>query len=195
MMYLDTYESPVGTLTLASDGEHMCGLWLEGQKYFEEKLETRVNGAKAAKDEEAEQMTGEKAREASPALRAARAWLDRYFEGKDPGELPPLALHGTEFQEQVWAEIAKIPYGQLTTYGDIAKTIGPKRPTGKASARAVGVAVGRNPCSIIVPCHRVVGSTGSMTGYAGGIKRKSWLLEHEGVDMSKLTVPTRGTAL
>lgn len=190
MMYLGTYESPVGTLTLASDGPHVCGLWLDGQKYFEEKLAVRVG---AASDERVE---GERARDASPALRAAFVWLDTYFEGRDPGKLPPIQLHGTPFQERVWAEIAKIPYGCLTTYGGIAKALAAEQgDDAKMSARAVGVAVGRNPCSIIVPCHRVVGSTGSLTGYSGGISRKGKLLELEGVDTSRLKVPTRGTAL
>lgn len=190
MIYLDTYESPVGTLTLASDGPHLCGLWMDGQKYFEEKLAVRL-GVKDAAD----RLEGEAARQASPALQAGHAWLDTYFAGRDPGPLPPYLLYGTEFQEQVWDQIARIPYGQLVTYGDIARAIGPSRPTGRASARAVGVAVGRNPLSIIVPCHRVVGSDGSMTGYSGGIARKRWLLEHEGVDMSRLYAPKRGTAL
>lgn len=194
MMYRCTYESPVGKLTLASDGPHLCGLWLEGQKYFEEKLHLRVMGSDG--DAPAEAVEGEAAVSASPALRDAVVWLDAYFEGRDPGELPSIELHGTPFQERVWAQIAKIPYGQVMTYGGIAKALADERDDGgKVSARAVGTAVGRNPCSIIVPCHRVVGSTGSLTGYSGGIARKVRLLEFEGVDTRGFRVPTRGTAL
>lgn len=193
MMYLDTYESPVGMLTLASDGEHLCGLWIEGQKYFKDKLEHRVYGDDAGKIDTA--VTGDEARERSLALREARAWLDRYFIGCDPGKLPPLMLHGTPFQERVWAQLAKIPYGTLVTYGEIARSVGGANSKGTTSARAVGTAVGKNPCSIIVPCHRVIGSNGSLTGYAGGISCKIALLELEGIDTRKLTIPVRGTAL
>lgn len=194
MMYLCTYESPVGKLTLASDGPHLCGLWLEGQKYFEEKLQLRVTGSDGDAGDKA--IEGEAAVSASPALQAAIAWLDAYFNRRDPGELPPIELHGTPFQERVWAQIAKIPYGQVITYGGIAKALANEcGDDKKVSARAVGTAVGRNPCSIIVPCHRVVGSTGSLTGYSGGIARKVKLLELEGVDTSRFKAPTRGTAL
>lgn len=218
MMYLDTYDSPVGTLSLASDGPHLCGLWLEGQKYFQAKLETRLGMSAPAKGRKKaaiaqgadaslaggaaneavpapERLEGEAARAASAGLAAARAWLDAYFAGRDPGALPPVALHGTPFQEEVWAELALIPYGQLTTYGAIAQALSRKHGGKNVSARAVGVAVGKNPVSIIVPCHRVVGATGSLTGYAGGIARKVKLLKLEGVDTSKLKVPTKGTAL
>ncbi|MDO5093276.1 MAG: methylated-DNA--[protein]-cysteine S-methyltransferase [Propionibacteriaceae bacterium] len=143
-MYRCTYNSSVGTLTLASDGPHLCGLWLDGQKYFEEKLQLRVMGPAGETDTDI--VEGEAAVSASPALRDAVAWLDDYFEGKDPGESPPIALHGTAFQEEVWAQIAAIPYGRVITYGDIAQAIAAKRGDGKVvSARAVGTAVGRNP--------------------------------------------------
>ena len=192
-MYICTYPSPVGELTLASDGPHLCGLWLDGQKYFEEKLQVRVLGSASDTDQTVE---GEEAVAASSALQAAIKWLDVYFQGHDPGALPPIALHGTPFQERVWDQIAQIPYGQTITYGGIAKALAAQNADGKkVSARAVGVAVGRNPCSVIVPCHRVVGSTGSLTGYSGGIARKVKLLQLEGVDTGRLKVPTRGTAL
>ena len=130
----------------------------------------------------------------NPVLAQARAWLDAYFEGRDPGEIPPCAPRGSEFRQLVWAKLAEIPYGELVTYGDIAKAI--EADTGKKrSARAVGGAVGHNPVSIILPCHRVVGASRSLTGYAGGIERKIALLKLEGVDMGTLTVPTKGTAL
>ena len=129
-----------------------------------------------------------------PVLAQARAWLDAYFEGRDPGKIPPCAPRGSEFRQLVWAKLAEIPYGELVTYGDIAKAI--EADTGKKrSARAVGGAVGHNPVSIILPCHRVVGASRSLTGYAGGIERKTALLKLEGVDMSALSVPTKGTAL
>ena len=149
-----------------------------------------------------------------PVFEQARGWLDRYFAGgrPDPLELP-LAPRGTAFQRRVWGILARIPFGGLRTYADIAEQIAredaepsdgafsdgyePSR-NGAArhgGARAVGTANGRNPISIILPCHRVVGANGSLTGYAGGIERKLWLLRHEGVDVSRLTIPKRGTAL
>ncbi len=234
MMYLDEYDSPVGKLSLASDGECLCGLWLEDQKYYQEKLEQRLGvenggnkrfsraGARKNGDDEcvedshalgggrgvgacavdamecgdkgSARIEGVAAREQSPGIVAARTWLDVYFEGRDPGALPPVRLRGTAFQEEVWACLAEIPYGQLTTYGAIARRIEEKRGR-KTAARAVGVAVGRNPVSIIVPCHRVVGSSGSLTGYAGGLARKVKLLQLEGVDTDALSVPKKGTAL
>lgn len=194
MIYLDTYDAPVGALSLASDGPHLCGLWLDGQKYYEEKFEQRV-GAAGDEASALTRLAGPEARAAAPGLQAAVAWLDRYFDGADPGPLPPLALHGTPFQEEVWARLCAIPYGRLTTYGALADEIALARGGGKVSARAVGVAVGRNPVSIVVPCHRVVGAGGSLTGYAGGIERKKRLLSLEGVDVAALKVPKKGTAL
>lgn len=176
MDYLLTMDSPVGPVTVASDDEAIIGLWLEGQKYFEATLE-------AAEE-----------RPDLPVLAEARAWLERYFAGDDPGALPPVSPRGTAFQQRVWAQLAEIPYGQLTTYGQIARRL--KEQTGaRTSARAVGSAVGRNPISIILPCHRVVGSTGSLTGYAGGLQKKIALLGIEGVDVEALSTPKKGTAL
>lgn len=172
-MYLCTYDSPLGTLTLASDGPRLCGLWLEGQKHYADKLTVRTGG-------DSRRVEGPDALDASVGLRLATAWLDAYFAGGDPGALPPVALRGTPFQELVWEELTHVPYATLTTYGAIAQSIEGHRGT-RTSARAVGAAVGRNPISIIVPCHRVVGSAGSLTGYAGGVDRKVWLLQHEGV--------------
>lgn len=176
MDYLLTMDSPVGPVTVASDDEAIIGLWLEGQKYFEATLE-------AAEE-----------RPDLPVLAEARAWLERYFAGDDPGALLPVSPRGTAFQQRVWAQLAEIPYGQLTTYGQIARHL--EEQTGaRTSARAVGSAVGRNPISIILPCHRVVGSTGSLTGYAGGLQKKIALLRIEGVDVEALSTPKRGTAL
>lgn len=198
MILTTTYcHTALGELTIASDGEAVVGLWMEGQKYFGSGLPQPF--------ERCDDL---------PVFDQARRWLDCYFAGgrPDPLELP-LAPRGTAFQRRVWGILARIPYGSLRTYADIADQIAredaelsdgafPDEPepshTGAArrgSARAVGTANGRNPISIILPCHRVVGSNGSLTGYAGGVERKLWLLRHEGVDVSGLTVPQRGTAL
>ena len=177
MYYSTEYDSPVGVLTLASDGTALCGLWLEVQKYHGGSIpEEMVRNDEAA------------------GFAEARAWLDAYFAGERPSPQDlPLAPIGSEFRQAVWRKLIEIPYGGLTTYGQIADELRAER--GKASALAVGGAVGHNPISIIIPCHRVVGADGSLTGYAGGLDKKTCLLEHEGVDMSKLYRPTRGTAL
>ncbi len=177
MYYCSEYESPVGTLTIASDGQAVCGLWLDGQKY---------HGGTICEEMVPNDDAG--------GFAELRAWLNAYFAGNpQPIEDVPLAPIGSDFQQAVWEKLAAIPYGELTTYGAIASDL--KRERGKASALAVGGAVGHNPISIIIPCHRVVGADGSLTGYAGGLPRKLWLLEHEGVDTDRLYIPTRGTAL
>ena len=178
MKHTTSYDSPLGPITLASDGEALTGLWFDGQKYDKLHLDP---DAQATND--------------LPVFDQARAWLDAYFAGRDPGALPPCRFEGTDFQVRVWHELEKIPYGQSVTYGDIAAAIAKQVGKAKMSARAVGVAVGHNPISIIVPCHRVVGASGSLTGYGGGIKRKVALLELEGFDMSRFSIPTKGTAL
>ena len=176
MDFTTTYASPLGEIVLASDGEALLGLWFAGQKYFEATLgETEERGD-------------------LPVFKQARAWLDTYFEGRDPGAIPPCAPRGTAFRQRVWEALAEIPYGELTTYGAIAARI-EKHTGARTSARAVGGAVGHNPVSIILPCHRVVGAHGSLTGYAGGLDRKIALLTLEGIDMAALTRPTKGTAL
>ncbi|MEC4272214.1 methylated-DNA--[protein]-cysteine S-methyltransferase [Adlercreutzia sp. R25] len=177
MYYYSEYESPVGVLTVASDGAAVCGLWLEGQKYHGATVpEALVRDDSAA------------------GFSELRAWLDGYFAGNRPAiEDVPLAPRGSDFQQAVWRKLIDIPYGELATYGSIAQAL--KEERGKASALAVGGAVGHNPLSIIIPCHRVVGADGSLTGYAGGLARKMWLFEHEGVDAGGLYLPRRGTAL
>lgn len=175
-MYRTTLSSLLGTLTLASDGTALTGLWLEGQKYYA-----------ATMGQQAEE------RNDLPVFRQAAAWLDAYVSKKPLPALPPLAPQGSPFRQAVWKQLLAIPYGQITTYGALAKSL---REEGvSAAAQAVGGAVGHNPISILIPCHRVVGASGSLTGYAGGVEKKRFLLEWEGVDIAKLSIPTRGTAL
>jgi len=179
MYYTTTYPSPLGTVTLACDETHLVGLWLEGQKYYGAAILREA----AEKDD-------------LPVFGAAKRWLDRYFAGEKPA-IPELPLRpvGGAFRQGVWAILCEIPYGEVITYGDIASKMAAKMGKTRMSAQAVGGAVGHNPISIIIPCHRVVGSDGSLTGYAGGISAKIKLLEREGVDLSNLFVPKRGTAL
>ena len=158
-----TYSSPLGPLLLASDGDALTGLWLDGQKYY---------AAGLAEDASEDPSL--------PVLRAAADWLDAYFAGQrpDPRALP-LDPRGSAFQKLVWELLKDIPFGETTTYGVLAAKA--ENQLGRrTSARAVGTAVGHNPISIIVPCHRVLGASGSLTGYAGGLKKKAWLLRHEG---------------
>ena len=177
MHYISHYSSPIGDILLAADETGLTGLWFEGQKYFASHL-GKVYEEKAV-----------------PQIETAKRWLDIYFSGKKPDFTVPLHFTGTDFQKEVWDILAAIPYGQLTTYGEIAGQLAAKRNLAHMSAQAVGSAVGHNPISIIVPCHRVVGAKGSLTGYAGGIDRKRALLTLEGVDLSKLVSPAKGTAL
>lgn len=179
MYYFTAYSSPVGGLTLACDGEHLIGLWMESQKYFG----GAILGSAAEKDD-------------LPVFHTAKDWLNRYFSGERPNvsELP-LRPIGGEFRQRVWRILCQIPYGEVITYGDIAQKVAEQSGRESMSSQAVGGAVGHNPISIIIPCHRVVGAGGSLTGYAGGIAKKIKLLELEGVDMSRLFMPTKGTAL
>ncbi|RAV03478.1 methylated-DNA--[protein]-cysteine S-methyltransferase [Paenibacillus sp. YN15] len=179
MYYRTTYSSPVGTMTLACDGDHLVGLWLDGQKYYG----GTISGEMMEKS-------------CIPVFKAAHNWLDSYFAGERPAiSQLPLAPIGGEFRREVWGILCEIPYGEVITYGDIAKRMAAKLGKDRMSSQAVGGAVGHNPISIIIPCHRVVGSNGSLTGYAGGVQTKVKLLELEGADMSNLFVPKRGTAL
>jgi O-6-methylguanine DNA methyltransferase len=175
MYYMTKYPSPVGMITLACDGDNLVGLWLDGQKYYG----GSISDSMTEKND-------------LPIFDTVKSWLDNYFNGNKPliSELP-LKPIGTEFRQKVWSVLCDIPYGEVITYGDIAK----KLNTPNMSAQAVGGAVGHNPISIIIPCHRVVGSNGSLTGYAGGIDTKIKLLELERVDTSQFKVPKKGTAL
>ncbi len=163
MIYTSIYESPLGLLLLASEGESLTGLWLPGQKYYAAGLPEN-----AVEDP------------SLPALRAAADWLDAYFVGEKPeAQALKMAPRGSKFQRLVWELLREIPYGETTTYGTLAAKA-ETRLGRKTAARAVGAAVGRNPISIIIPCHRVLGADRSLTGYAGGLDKKEWLLRHEG---------------
>lgn len=161
MEYTNEYVSPLGKILLASDGHALTGLWFEGQKYFAAKLE---------RDHEEKDL---------PVFAQVAEWLALYFNGKNPAFTPPLTLKGTPFQKEVWEAMLAIPFGQTTTYAKIAAEIARRRGLASMSAQAVGSAVAYNPISLIIPCHRVVGSDGSLTGYAGGIEKKEWLLAME----------------
>lgn len=156
------YTSPLGDILLASENEKLIGAWFEGQKYYLDKIS---EGLIEKEDE---------------ILSKTKNWLDRYFNGERPliDELD-LAPKGTGFRQEVWKILCEIPYGETTTYKDIASKIAKNRGIEKMSAQAIGGAVGHNPVSIIIPCHRVIGSNGKLTGYAAGIDRKIFLLKHE----------------
>ena len=160
-------------MTMASDGERLTGLWFDGQKYYPE---AGLPTCEAR---------------ALPLFDQTCAWLDRYFAGENPGPVPPLRLEGSPFRLAVWRLLQQIPRGEVVTYKAIARQLERERGGGRVSAQAVGGAVGHNPVSIVVPCHRVVGCDGSLTGYAGGVERKAALLRLEGVDRWAGSVPER----
>ncbi len=163
MDYITHYISPLGGITISSDGEAIVGLWFDGQKHYAEILDK--------KHEEQDDL---------PIFDETRRWLNTYFEGKVPSFTPPIKMRTTEFRRQVWEILMRIPFGNTMTYGEIAKLIASMNGLKSMSAQAVGGAVGHNAISLIIPCHRVIGSDGSLTGYAGGIERKKSLLEMEG---------------
>ena len=171
------YDSPLGGILLAADEIGLTGLWFDGEIYFAGNL-PKVYAE----------------RETSILLEAKR-WLDIYFAGNEPDFTPPLHPIGSAFRQSVWEILLQIPYGKTTTYGEIARQLSEKMGLSRMSAQAVGGAVGHNEISIIIPCHRVVGTNGSLTGYAGGIDKKGKLLELEQTDMTGFFVPKKGTAL
>ena len=177
MTFLQHYNSPLGGILLAADEIGLTGLWFDGQKYF------------------ARDLPAEHVEQNTPVLSEAKRWLDIYFTGREPDFTPPLHPIGSVFRQAVWEILLQIPYGQTTTYGEIARQLAAKLGLPRMSAQAVGGAVGHNEISIIVPCHRVVGTNGSLTGYAGGIDKKVKLLELEHTDMTELFVPEKGAAL
>lgn len=176
MQYVSHYASPLGGITLAADEKGLTGLWFDGQKYFALYLD---------KEHEEKEL---------PVFQLAKKWLDMYFSGKKPHVDVPLHFTGSDFQNEVWEILYSIPYGKTMTYGEIAQIMAKRRGLQRMSAQAVGGAVARNEISLIVPCHRVVGSNGSLTGYAGGISRKAALLKMEGGFKDTFFVPKKSTA-
>lgn len=173
------YTSPIGNITLAcNEKEYLVGLWMEGQKYFGDTVDSEMHENNNLE-----------------IFKKAKNWLDKYFRGEKPeiSELP-LSPIGNEFRQRVWQMLCEIPYGEVCTYGEIARIIAKEQGKTRMSAQAVGGAVGHNPISIIIPGHRVVSSNGSLTGYSGGIKTKIKLLKLEGVNMNGLFIPKHSTA-
>lgn len=163
MNYKWHYDSPLGGITLASDGEALTGLWFDGQNFF------------------ADTMSDDSKKEELPIFVQTCHWLDIYFTGREPDFTPRLKMNATPFRKAVWEVLLTIPFGKTMTYGEIAKLIAQNRGVSQVSAQAVGGAVGHNPIALIIPCHRVVGSKGNLTGYAGGLDKKAKLLRLEGV--------------
>ena len=171
MEYIHHYGSPLGGITAASDGQHLTGLWYDGQKYFAQGLDPV---------HEEKMLT---------VFEQTGSWLDIYFSGKEPGFTPPLLMKTTPFRRAVWEILLTIPYGHTMTYGTVAAAIAERKGLPGMSAQAVGGAVGHNAISLIIPCHRVVGANGSLTGYAGGLDKKLKLLALEKADMSRFFIP------
>jgi methylated-DNA-[protein]-cysteine S-methyltransferase len=163
MEYIHKIRSPAGMLTVSSDGETISGLWFEGQKYFASTLEKTV------------------AEEDLPLFKDLEQWLAIYFSGREPDFMPPLMPKGSPFQKSIWKALGKIPYGRTTSYGELAQQFNFENKGNHTSPRAIGGAVGHNPISILIPCHRVLGKNGNPTGYAGGIDKKIALLKLEGI--------------
>lgn len=174
MIYTYHYDSPLGSITMAGSETALTGLWFDGQKYF---------GSSLSAGEYEEQMIS--------VFEQAIDWLDTYFSGENPGFLPALSIETTPFRKAVWEILLGISYGKTMTYGEIADRIAKERGLCTMSAQAVGGAVGHNPFTLMIPCHRVVGAKGSLTGYAGGIERKLRLLELEKADLSSFSIPRR----
>ena len=189
MIYKTHYDSPLGGMLLSADDKGLTGVWFDEQKYYARgQADSEPEAGAAICNAPCEE-------ELAPLLADAKHWLDVYFAGKEPDFDLPLNPTGTDFQKRVWRILCMIPYGKTMTYVQIAAQIAAERGIARMSAQAVGGAVGHNPLSIIVPCHRVVGTNGSLTGYAGGIDRKIKLLTLEGINMSAFFVPKKGTAL
>lgn len=171
MTYIQHYASPLGGILLAANDIGLTGLWFDGQKYY------------------ADNLPAEHIERETPILVEAKRWLDVYFTGNEPDFTPPLHPVGSAFRQKVWKLLLQIPYGQTVTYGELARQLAEKQGAEHMSAQVVGGAVGHNPISLIIPCHRVVGTHGSLTGYAGGIDKKIMLLELEQADMQGFFVP------
>ncbi|OCG03064.1 methylated-DNA--[protein]-cysteine S-methyltransferase [Gilliamella sp. wkB112] len=175
MLYTTSYLSPLGKITLVSQHDKLVGAWIEEQKHFGD-IDIAVERSNLA------------------IFNLTKKWLDNYFEGKKQSiNQLSLAPHGSPFRQKVWDILCQIPYGEVITYGDIAKQIALQNNLHKMSSQAVGGAVGHNPISIIIPCHRVIGANGNLTGYAGGIDKKIKLLQIEGIDTSNMVFPKKGS--
>ena len=162
MQIFKRYISPIGDIVLSADNQGLTGLWFDD------------------KDKEVKQGQADKSHsDAANFLEEAKTWLDIYFDGGVPNFTPKLHLIGTDFRIEVWNRLLEIPYGKTVSYGEIAKELASKRGIERMAAQAVGGAVGHNDISIIVPCHRVIGSDGKLTGYGGGLDKKVFLLELE----------------
>ncbi len=167
MEYTHHYDSPLGGIMMASDGEALTGLWFDGQKYF------------------ADTLSEEHTAKNLPVFEQTDHWLDIYFSGKAPDFIPPLNMKATSFRKAVWEILLSIPFGHTMTYGEIAGMIAKQKGLPSMSAQAVGGAVGHNSISLIIPCHRVIGSNGNLTGYAGGLEKKRRLLAMESIATRK----------
>lgn len=176
MQYIQYYFSPLGRILLAADDQGLTGLWFENEKYYAHSLE-KVHEVKR-----------------TAILESAERWLDIYFAGKDPGIFRPIHMLGTDFQKSVWEILLTIPFGKTMTYGEIARQIAAKKGLEHMSAQAVGGAVGHNKISIIIPCHRVIGTGGSLTGYAGGVDKKAALLRLEHAWTDAMYIPSNNAA-
>ncbi|MDE7424048.1 MAG: methylated-DNA--[protein]-cysteine S-methyltransferase [Lachnospiraceae bacterium] len=163
MYFQKCYDAPLGEMIMVSDGTTLTSLVFKRQKYYES------------------EVPEDSIKKSLPIFDETARWLDIYFSGIEPDFTPAISLKGSEFRKEVWDILMGIPYGEVTTYGEIAKQIAKKRGISRMSAQAVGGAVGHNPISIIVPCHRVVGANGNLTGYAGGLEKKVELLRLEGI--------------
>ena len=164
--FVSRISSPLGEITISADGDALTGLWMEGQRFFARTLPEHCEERRI------------------PVLEAAQAWLERYFSGMEPGPCPPLRPAGSVFQKLVWDCLRAVPYGQTRTYGEIAQQIARITGAARVSARAVGAAAARNPVALMIPCHRILGADGKLTGYAGGLERKRLLLELEKAGLS-----------
>ena len=169
MDFTHHYSSPLGGITMAGNDEALTGLWFDGQKYF---------AATLGREQEEKLL---------PVFEQADRWLDLYFSGSIPDFLPPLSFKTTEFRKAVWEILLTIPYGETRTYKEIARLVAKQKSLSQMSAQAVGGAVGHNPISLMIPCHRVIGSDGSLTGYAGGLEKKVWLLSMERHSLSAVS--------
>lgn len=171
MLYIHHYQSPLGGMTMSSNGQFLTALWFDCQEQNNCSLEQSQEDIANTRDH---------------VLRETEKWLDTYFNGMKPNFMPPILLNGTEFQETVWDILLSIPYGEIITYGEIADKIAIERCDERMSAQAVGGAISRNPIALIIPCHRVLGKNRKLTGYAGGIDKKIELLKMEGIDLREM---------